>query len=62
MAGGAAVAGMGGIAAGAKNNASANTIQSIEGWITKINPHYGNPFFHRVVLTVGLVPLRSKDD
>lgn len=45
MAGGAAVAGMGGIAAGAKNNASANTIQSIEGWITKINPHYGNPFF-----------------
>lgn len=62
MAGGAAIAGMSGIAAGVKSNGSANTIQSIEGWIAKINPHYGNPFFRRVVLIVDLVPLRSEDD
>lgn len=49
---------MGGAADGAVLNqpatsGSSNTIQSISTWITKVNPHYGNPFFPQSSVNCG---------
>lgn len=30
---------------GAEDSGPVNTVESIKEWITRINPHYGNPFF-----------------
>ena len=53
MVGGVATSNKSGISAGAENNSSANTIQSIGSWISKINPHYGNPFFPQSSINCG---------
>lgn len=41
------------VGAGSDTKAGAHTIQSISEWITKINPHYGNPFFPQSKVNCG---------